>query len=133
MGTVFLIVDDAHQRYFDTNKWWLPEEARECQLFETFLAYANGGHEPALLRSHRYAITVADAQRVYAFLKAAEWKVRVVGDCWDDPFPGYFDCLRLYDAADALSSPRRGACAQCKREVLLLEDPFCAKCEWEET
>jgi hypothetical protein len=61
----------------------------ENSLFDKFLLAANGGYSPPE-RSTRFHVSTADARRLFDFCVTADWKVRIVGDCWNDPPPGYF-------------------------------------------
>ncbi len=130
MGTEFLLLDDEHRTYFDLDKFLLPGEARVPQSFDEFLLAANDG-DPAPERSGRYHLSSPDARRLFDFCANASWKTRIVGDCWDDPAPGYFDALRGYEAVDTIRQGiPRAACDRCGQVRLLLDDPLCAPCEW---
>ena len=132
MGTEFLLLDDARRVYFYLDKIFVPTKARRQQSFDQFMSALNFG-DVAPERSNRYRMSMEDGERLFDFCVSASWKVRNVGDCWDDPAPGYFDALRTYEAVDTIQRGiPKAACQKCGQVRLLLDDPLCAPCEWSE-
>jgi hypothetical protein len=103
MGTEFLLLDDEHQKYLDCDKYFLPVECRKEMSFEDFIYIANSKYGEPPVRSNRYELSRDDAQRIYNFCVFANWTVRMVGDCWDDLGPDYFEAKKRYVCVGTLS------------------------------
>ena len=89
MSNHHLLVDEANKRFFDCEKYLLPEEARHEQPFEAFWLAANDGYEPPET-SNRYSLAEPEARAIYAFMVAAAWTVRGVDldhDMYDEIYP----------------------------------------------
>lgn len=134
MATVFLLLDDERKIYFELEKFYLVEAARQEQPFESFWREANEaeeGYEPPET-TNRFEIAEREAKAIYTFCVGAAWKIRLVGDCWDDPEPSYGDARRTYEMVGSIdSNVQRGICVACGGDHFLVsKDGACSQCDW---